>query len=147
METVGRHARAFLPEDGVGLRGPVSADDMESIRRGQVQTEAVKEVEETDIHLLRLSRQGVAKDMIDPAEFMGKIIPRLPIHRFEPFSRMGVEKRELPRGGRSGDFFEGRTVGRRHGPSQGGEASQPENLAAAQAGVKHSSSYGYYGEQ
>jgi hypothetical protein len=91
METMGGDASVVLPEGGVGPRGPVTADDVEGVRRGQGPTEGVEEIDEPHIHLLRLSRQGIAKDMVDPAEFVGDIIPCLPKHRIKLFPRMGVE--------------------------------------------------------
>jgi hypothetical protein len=53
--------------------------------------EAVEEIDEPYVHLFRLSRQGIAKDMIDPAEFAREIIPPLPKYGFELFARMSVE--------------------------------------------------------
>jgi hypothetical protein len=140
VKAVGGHARAFLPESGVGLRRAVTGDDMEGVRRGQILTEAVKEVEQSDIHLLRFPRQAIPEDMIDPPELVGEIIPRRPIHRFEPFIRMGVEKRKPLGGVRSGKASESRAGGRGDGPGQGGEAPHSEDLAAAHPIAEHCSS-------
>jgi len=140
MKAVESHARAFLPESGIGLRGPVTANDMKVAGCAQVLTKAVKEIDQPDIHLLRFSRSGVPENMIDPLEFVGTVIPGVPINGFKPFIRMGIEEREPLRGVRSGGFPKSGEGGRRDDAGQGGESSQPENLAAAQLGVKHLSS-------
>jgi hypothetical protein len=140
MKAVESHGRAFLPEGGIGLRGPVAANDMKVAGCAQVLSEAMKEIDQPDIHLLRFSRPGVPENMIDPLEFVGTIIPGLPINGFKPFIRMGVEEREPLRGVRSGDFPKSGKGGRGNDAGQGGESTQPENPAAAHLGVKHFSS-------
>jgi len=137
VETVGGDAGVLPAEGGVGLRGPVPANDVKSVGRGQGLAEAMEEIDEPHVHFLRLSVQGIAKDMIDPAELVREIFPRLPIDGFELFRRMGVEERELPRGVGSGDFFEGRAGGRGQRPGQDGDSSHPEDMAAAHQSIIH----------
>jgi len=134
---VGGDAGVLQAEGGIGLRGPVPADDVKRIGRGQGLAEAMEEIDEPHVHFLRLSGQRIAKDMIDPAELVREIIPRLPIDGFELFRRMGVEEREPPRGVGSGDFSEGRAGGRRQSPSQGGDSSHPEDMTAAHQSIIH----------
>jgi hypothetical protein len=131
VETVLGDGGVFFVKGGIGLRGPVSADDAISLGRGQVLPEAVEEVDEPDVHLLRLSGQGIPEDMIDPAELARKIIPRLPKYGFELFSRMRIEQRDVSRGVGPGQLVESRASGRRHGPDQDGESSQLQEMAAA----------------